>query len=98
MKSQMSPAASSVATEVARRFLGRLASVWIAAALLSSTFGTLHTSILTGARVPYAMAQDRLFFRSLSKVFVGTHVPIGALIAQAIWACILTLFPDRSTP
>ncbi len=84
-------AASSVATEVARRFLGPLAISLIAAALLSSTFGTLHTSILTGARVPYAMAQDRLFFRSLSKVSPRTHVPIGALIAQAIWACILTL-------
>ncbi|HXL80407.1 MAG TPA: amino acid permease [Pyrinomonadaceae bacterium] len=84
-------AASSVATEVARRFLGPLAISLIAAALLSSTFGTLHTSILTGARVPYAMAQDRLFFRSLSTVSSRTHVPIGALIAQAIWACILTL-------
>lgn len=84
-------AASSVATEVARRFLGPLAVSLIAAALLSSTFGTLHTSILTGARVPYAMAQDRLFFRRLSKVSSRTHVPIGALIAQAIWACILTL-------
>lgn len=84
-------AASSVATEVAQRFLGPLAISLIAAALLSSTFGTLHTSILTGARVPYAMAQDRLFFKSLSKVSPRTHVPIGALIAQAIWACILTL-------
>src|SRR5687768_2004781 len=53
--------ASSVATEVARTFLGPLAISLIAAALLSSTFGTLHTSILTGARVPYAMARDRLF-------------------------------------
>lgn len=84
-------AASSVATEVARTFLGPLAIGLIAAALLSSTFGTLHTSILTGARVPYAMAQDGLFFKKLSKVSPRTHVPIGALIAQAIWAGILTL-------
>ncbi len=83
--------ASSVATEVARTFLGPLAIGLIAVALLSSTFGTLHTSILTGARVPYAMAQDGLFFKKLSKVSARTHVPIGALIAQAIWACILTL-------
>src|SRR5439155_20045095 len=34
---------SSVATEVAQRFLGPLAITFIAAALLSSTFGTLHT-------------------------------------------------------
>jgi APA family basic amino acid/polyamine antiporter len=82
---------SSVATEVAQRFLGPLAITFIAAALLSSTFGTLHTSILTGARVPYAMARDNLFPRSLSRVSPRTHVPTGALIVQAIWACILVI-------
>ncbi len=83
--------ASSVATEVAQRFLGPLAITFIAAALLSSTFGTLHTSILTGARVPYAMARDGLFLRSLSKVSPRTRVPTGALIVQAVWACILVI-------
>ncbi len=82
---------SSVATEVARQFLGPLAISFIAAALLSSTFGTLHTSILTGARVPYAMARDGLFIRSLSHVSPRTHVPTGALILQAVWACILVV-------
>jgi basic amino acid/polyamine antiporter, APA family len=82
---------SSVATEVAQRFLGPLAITLIAAALLSSTFGTLHTSILTGARVPYAMARDGLFLRSLSRVSPRTHVPTGALMVQALWACILVI-------
>jgi APA family basic amino acid/polyamine antiporter len=82
---------SSVATEVAKQFLGPLAISFIAAALLSSTFGTLHTSILTGARVPYAMARDRLFPRSLSHVSPRTHVPTGALILQAVWACLLVV-------
>ena len=83
--------ASSVATEVARTFLGPLAITFIAAALLSSTFGTLHTSILTGARVPYAMAHDGLFPRSLSRVSPRTRVPTGALVVQAVWACILVV-------
>lgn len=82
---------SSVATEVASRFLGPIAITLIAAALLSSSFGTLHTSILTGARVPYAMARDGLFPRSLSHVSPRTHVPTGALIVQAVWACILVV-------
>lgn len=85
------PTTSSVATEVARRFLGPVAITLIAAALLSSSFGTLHTSILTGARVPYAMARDGLFPRSLSHVSPRTHVPTGALIVQAVWACILVI-------
>lgn len=87
---------SSVATEVAKQFLGSLAISFIAAALLSSTFGTLHTSILTGARVPYAMARDGLFLRSLSKVSPRTHVPTGALLIQAIWACILVIIFSSS--
>jgi amino acid transporter len=36
----------------------------VAAALMASSVGTLHTSVLTGARVPYAMARDGLFFDS----------------------------------
>ncbi|HEX8748151.1 MAG TPA: amino acid permease [Pyrinomonadaceae bacterium] len=85
------PKSSSVAAEVARTFLGPVAVSLIAAALLSSSVGTLHTSILTGARVPYAMSRDRLFFQNLSRLSPRTHVPIGALIVQGIWAGILTL-------
>jgi len=85
------PAASSVATEVVKKFLGPLAVSLIAAALLTSTFGTLHSSILTGARVPYAMSRDRLFFQNLARLSPRTRVPVGALVVQAIWASILAL-------
>ncbi|HKS27364.1 MAG TPA: amino acid permease [Pyrinomonadaceae bacterium] len=85
------PKSSSVAAEVARTFLGPVAVSLIAAALLSSSVGTLHTSVLTGARVPYAMSRDRLFFQNLSRLSPRTHVPIGALVLQGIWAGILTL-------
>lgn len=63
----------------------------IAASLMASSLGTLHTSILTGARVPYAMARDRLFIQRLARLSPHTHVPIGALVFQGIWAGILTL-------
>ncbi|HEX8474711.1 MAG TPA: amino acid permease [Pyrinomonadaceae bacterium] len=85
------PKASSVATEVARTFLGPVAVSLITLGLLFSSIGTLHTSILTGARVPYAMARDRLFFQNLARLSPRTHVPIGALILQGIWASILAL-------
>ncbi|MBA3784129.1 MAG: amino acid permease [Acidobacteria bacterium] len=82
---------SSVAREVAIRFLGAVAVVLMTAGLMASSLGTLHTSVLTGARVPYAMAQDGLMFKSLGKLSEGTRVPIGALIVQGIWACILAM-------
>lgn len=82
---------SSVAREVAARFLGAGAISLMAAGLMASSFGTLHTSILTGARIPYAMAQDKNFFESLSQISQKTRVPVRALIVQGIWASILAL-------
>jgi APA family basic amino acid/polyamine antiporter len=82
---------SSVAREVSIRFLGAGAIVLMTAGLMASSIGTLHTSILTGARVPYAMAQDGLMFQSLGRLSEGTRVPVGALIVQGIWACLLAI-------
>jgi len=62
----------------------------MAAAIMISTFGCSNGLILAGARVYFAMARDRLFFRAL-----GTtnrfHVPAIALIVQGIWASLLVL-------
>ena len=81
---------SSVAKEVAVRFLGAGALVLMTAGLMASSLGTLHTSVLTGARVPYAMAKDGLMFESLGRLS-ATRVPVGALIVQGIWACLLAV-------
>ncbi len=81
---------SSVAREVAAKFLGVGAIVLMSAGLMASSVGTLHTSVLTGARVPYAMAQDGVMFKSLGTLS-ATRVPVGALIVQGIWACLLAI-------
>ncbi len=82
---------SSVAREVALTFLGPAAVGLMSAGLMASSIGTLHTSILTGARVPYAMARDGLFFQNLARLNPKTRVPIGALVVQGVWACLLAL-------
>jgi APA family basic amino acid/polyamine antiporter len=81
---------SSVAREVAVRFFGSGALVLMTAGLMLSSLGTLHTSILAGSRIPYAMSQDGLMFKSLGKLS-ATRVPIVALIVQGTWACLLAL-------
>ncbi len=91
------PASSSVAAEVVRRLLGSLAVTLMAAAMMTSSFGALHASILATARVPYAMARDRLFFQSLAKVSPRTHVPIRSLVVQGIWAGVLALSGSYDT-
>jgi APA family basic amino acid/polyamine antiporter len=82
--------ASSVAAEATIRVLGPLAVSLIAAIMLLSSWGSLQTSILGTARIPFAMARDGLFFESLARVS-KTHVPVISLVVQGIWAAILIL-------
>jgi APA family basic amino acid/polyamine antiporter len=62
----------------------------MAVAILVSTFGCNNGLILAGARVYYAMARDGLFFRRLGTLN-ARQVPAVALVAQGVWAALLTL-------
>jgi len=83
------PAASSVATEVLKRFLGPLAVSMTAVALMVSSFGALHSTVLANSRIPFAMARDGLFFRGLVRLSPRSNVPVRAILAQAAWASVL---------
>ena len=91
------PASSSVAAEVVRRLLGSVAVTLMAAAMMTSSFGALHASILATARIPYALAKDGLIVKSLAHVSPRTHVPIRALVVQCFWACIVALSGEYDT-
>jgi len=82
---------TSVATEVARRFLGPMAVALMAIALMVSSFGALQASVLANSRIPFAMARDGLFFKALGSLSVRSHVPAKAILAQAFWASVLAL-------
>jgi len=79
-----------VAVAMMNTVFGQPGAMCMAAAIMISTFGCNNGLILSGARVYYAMARDRLFFEK-----VGTtnrfHVPAAALVAQGIWTALLTL-------
>jgi APA family basic amino acid/polyamine antiporter len=79
-----------VAVAMMTAIFGRPGAMCMAAAIMISTFGCDNGLILSGARVYYAMARDRLFFDK-----IGTtnrfHVPAAALVAQGIWTVLLTL-------
>ena len=85
------PMNSSVATEVLQRFLGPIAVSLTAGALMVSSFGSLHASVLANSRIPFAMARDGLFFRSLAKLSPRSNVPVRAILAQAAWGSVLAL-------
>jgi basic amino acid/polyamine antiporter, APA family len=79
-----------VAVAMMNALFGHAGAMCMAAAIMISTFGCDNGLILSGARVYFAMARDRLFFEK-----IGTtnryHVPAAALIAQGIWTALLTL-------
>jgi len=79
-----------VAVAAMQSVFGNPGAMCMAAAIMVSTFGCNNGLILAGARVYFAMARDRLFFRK-----IGTtnrhHVPAMALVAQGIWTALLTL-------
>ncbi len=79
-----------VATAAASMIFGNHAAVIMAVAIMVSTFGCLNGLILSGPRLYYAMARDKLFFASTG-VLNAAGVPAGGLWLQAAWASLLTL-------
>jgi len=79
-----------VASAMMETIFGAAGASIMAAAILISTFGCNNGLILSGARVYYAMARDKLFFRRTGNL--NRHnVPAAALIAQSIWTSLLCL-------
>lgn len=88
---------SSVAMLVVTKSFSGISTMAVGAAaaiftvgLMLSSLGTLHTSILSASRIPYAMAKDSLMFRLFGKVSVNS-VPINGVLFQGVWASILAL-------
>lgn len=79
-----------VGTAALQVILGGIGASVMAYAIVVSTFGCNNGLILSGARVYYAMACDKLFFRSTGQLNKN-HVPAVALVLQCVWACILVL-------
>lgn len=62
----------------------------VSLAVLISTFGCISSTILYCTRIYLAMAQDGLFFRKLSEIHPRHRTPGASIVAQGIWATILT--------
>jgi amino acid transporter len=80
-----------VASDVVESFAGHGAALWITLAMVISALGTLNSSVLSGARVDYAMARDGLFFRFAAAVHPKFRTPGNALIFQCAMASIMAL-------
>ena len=88
--SDLHPDALPIATKAAQTFLGVAGLGAISLLFVVSALGAMNGSILTSARVPYAMAKDQLFFPQLA-VLNQRNVPMTSVILQGIIAAILAL-------
>ena len=80
-----------VAAKAARTFLGANGPALVSVAFLISTLGLLNGSLLTNARVPYAMARDGLFFARFARLHETTAVPVISILVLALWASLLAI-------
>lgn len=85
------PNALPVATKAAETVFGPIGVTLLSAAFVFSAVGALNGSVLTSARVPFAMARDGSFFKWLGTIHPTTRVPMTALIVQGVWSCMLAL-------
>ncbi len=80
-----------VAADVMRRVWGDWGANAVSVAAMVSIFAALNGSILSGARVPYAMARDGLFFAPVARVHPSYRTPGVSLLALGAWSALLVL-------
>src|SRR5258708_4441038 len=85
------PDALPVAAKAAQTFLAHYGATFVSLVFVISTLGALNGTILSSARVPYAMARDGLFFAPFGRLSGATCVPVFSIVLQGIWASLLAL-------
>jgi APA family basic amino acid/polyamine antiporter len=79
------------ASDAVALVMGRLGASIVSAGMALSMLVTLNGTIMSGARVPYAVAKDRYFFRALAEVHPRFHTPSVAIAVQAGLSILLLL-------
>jgi len=75
--------------EVAGQLSGTVGMALVASLILVTTMNSTNSSILMSARMMYAMARDKTFFKQAASVHPTYNTPDKALFIQAIWAILL---------
>ncbi len=87
--------AKSAEEAVAATYSGRLLGqqgIWaISILVMCSTFISLNGNAMTGPRAYFAMARDGLFPAGLCRIHPRYNTPANAVIAQGLWAILLTV-------
>jgi APA family basic amino acid/polyamine antiporter len=81
----------SVLDVIADRLFNQMAGNVMGAVSIISLAASISANVFAGPRVYFAMARDGLFLSAASRVHPRYRTPAVAIIAQAIWSCLLVL-------
>lgn len=84
-------ASQRVAADMMRRVVGGWGANAVSLAAMISIFAALNGSILSGSRVPYAMARDGRFFAPVARVNPRYHTPGFSIVLLSVWSALLVL-------
>jgi len=79
------------ASDAVALVLGNAGAGLVSAGMAVSMLVTLNGSIMSGARVPFAMARDGYFLRAIAEVHPRFHTPSVAIVVQCGLAIVLLL-------
>jgi APA family basic amino acid/polyamine antiporter len=79
------------ASDAVALVMGRMGAGFVSAGMAISMLVTLNGTIMSGARVPYAVARDGYFFSALAEVHPRFHTPSIAIVLQAAMSIALLL-------
>lgn len=69
--------------------LGRIGISLVSIGMIFSMLATLNGTVMSGGRVPFAVARDGYLFKALAEVHPVFHTPSLALVIQALVAILL---------
>ncbi len=90
-------ATQRVGAALAQLTIGAIGATIVSVTILLSIIGAINGCIMTAARIPFAQAQDGLFFSVFGRVHPRFHTPSFAIVVQGAWAGILVLSGSYET-
>jgi basic amino acid/polyamine antiporter, APA family len=79
------------ASDAVALVMGRVGASIVSAGMAISMLVTLNGTMMSGARVPFAVARDGYFFSALAEVHPRFRTPSAAIVLQAVLSIILLL-------
>ncbi len=82
-------ASDRVPAQMMRKLFGPSGASLVSVAAMISIFSALNGSILSGGRVPFAMARDGLFFKKIAEIHPEYRTPAQSMIWLCLWSSVL---------